>query len=93
MCLLFVLCLFLMLVPNVPLVAHLTQVSLVTLAQKARLLVQPFVGVILGVVTHLRLPSVRTLARPMFGVGTKRRALIVVMVIPPAVALHGRCGC
>ena len=79
--------------PNVPLVAHPAQVSLVALAQKARLLVQPFVGIILGVVAHLRLPSVRTLARPMFGVGTKRRTLVVVMVISQALSLHGRCGC
>ena len=91
MCLLFVLFLFIMLVPNVPLVAHPAQINLVALAQQARLLVQPFVGIILGVVAHLRLPSVRTLARPMFGVGTKRRTLVVVMVIPPAVSLHGRC--
>lgn len=82
-----------MLVPNVPLVAHPAQVSLVTIAHQARLLVQPFVGIILGVVAHLSLPSVRTLARPMFGVGTKRRTLVVVVVIPPAVALHGRCRC
>ena len=79
--------------PNVPLIAHLAQVSLVALAQQTRLLVQPFVCIVLRVVTHLRLPSVRTLARPMFGVGTKRRTLVVVMVIPLAVALHGRCRC
>lgn len=82
-----------MLMPNVPLIAHLAQVSLVTLAQKAWLLVQPFVGVVLGVVAHLSLPSVRTLARPMFGVRPERRTLVVVMVIPLAVALHGRYGC
>ena len=81
------------LMPNVPLVANLAQVSLVTFAQKVRLLVQPFVGIVLGVVAHLSLPSVRTLARPMFGVGTERRTLVVIMVIPLAVSLHGRYWC
>ena len=63
---------------DVPFLAIPAEIGGVAFRLQARLLVEPFPGIILRLVRNLRLPPVRTLAREMPGVRSERRYLVMV---------------
>ena len=67
-------------VPDMPFLANLALVCPIPLRHNLRVQLQVFAGIVLRLISHLRLPSMRAFTSPVFRIGTERRHLIMVMV-------------